>query len=258
MTLVERTLFGDIDMVQVAIDRLREFEPAEGYYGAFSGGKDSCVIKALADLADVQVDWHYNVSGIDPPELIRFIKEYHPDVDWERFDVPFLIKMRTQGFPLRQGRWCCEVYKEAGGKGRVVLTGVRRAESNRRAKRQMVEACYNSPGKRFLHVIIDWREVDVWDFIRGEKIPYCSLYDEGWSRIGCIAYCMQSAWLKRKELDRYPSMERAYIRAFEALYALRKSQGNPSVDRWGSGREMFDWWLSNEPAPKDSEGGLFD
>lgn len=41
MALVEETLFGQIDKVQTAIDRLKAFEPREGYYLAFSGGKDS-------------------------------------------------------------------------------------------------------------------------------------------------------------------------------------------------------------------------
>lgn len=35
------------DKVQVAIDRLRSFEPSDGYWLAFSGGKDSIVIKEL-------------------------------------------------------------------------------------------------------------------------------------------------------------------------------------------------------------------
>lgn len=37
-----------IDKVQRSIERLRAFEPTEGYYLAFSGGKDSVVLKALA------------------------------------------------------------------------------------------------------------------------------------------------------------------------------------------------------------------
>ena len=44
MALVEETLFGVHDKVAIALQRLRTFEPAEGYYLAFSGGKDSqCV-----------------------------------------------------------------------------------------------------------------------------------------------------------------------------------------------------------------------
>ncbi|GAH28018.1 unnamed protein product, partial [marine sediment metagenome] len=78
--LVEKTIFGEIiDKVQTAIDRLKQFEPPEGYYLAFSGGKDSIVIKELADMAGVSYDAHYNNTTIDPPELVYFIKDIYPD-----------------------------------------------------------------------------------------------------------------------------------------------------------------------------------
>ena len=35
-----------MDKVEAAIKRLQTFEPPEGYYLAFSGGKDSVVIKS--------------------------------------------------------------------------------------------------------------------------------------------------------------------------------------------------------------------
>lgn len=35
--------------VRKSIERLKAFEPEEGYYLAFSGGKDSVVCKALLD-----------------------------------------------------------------------------------------------------------------------------------------------------------------------------------------------------------------
>lgn len=41
MALLEETLFGSHDKVAIAIQRLRTFEPPEGYYLAFSGGKDN-------------------------------------------------------------------------------------------------------------------------------------------------------------------------------------------------------------------------
>lgn len=42
------------DKIEVAVQRIQEFEPKEGYYLAFSGGKDSCVIKELANMAGVK------------------------------------------------------------------------------------------------------------------------------------------------------------------------------------------------------------
>lgn len=64
-----------LDKVETAIKRLQTFEPPEGYYLAFSGGKDSVVIKALADMAGVKYDAYYNNTSVDPPELIYFIRE---------------------------------------------------------------------------------------------------------------------------------------------------------------------------------------
>lgn len=63
--------FSGKDKVEVAIDRLKSFEPEEGYHLAFSGGKDSVVIKALADMAQVKYDAHYNLTSVDPPELVQ-------------------------------------------------------------------------------------------------------------------------------------------------------------------------------------------
>lgn len=70
------------EKIKRAIILLKENEPKEGYYLAFSGGKDSCTIKELAILSGVKFDAWYNNTTIDPPELVRFIKEYHKDVKW--------------------------------------------------------------------------------------------------------------------------------------------------------------------------------
>ena len=131
------------DKVQVAIDRLKTFEPAEGYYLAFSGGKDSVVIKALADMAGVKYDAHYRVTSVDPPELVQFIKECHPDVsmdvpkdnDGNRITMWNLIPKRKIP-PTRIARYCCQTLKEDGGKGRMTITGVRWAESSNRKNNQ--------------------------------------------------------------------------------------------------------------------------
>lgn len=69
--------------VETAIERIKTFEPPEGYFLAFSGGKDSVVIKALADMAGVKYDAHYHITSVDPPELVRFVKTFD-DVSMDR------------------------------------------------------------------------------------------------------------------------------------------------------------------------------
>lgn len=131
------------DMVDKAILRLKTYEPEEGYWLAFSGGKDSCVIKALADMAGVKYTAHYSVTGIDPPELCYFIKEHHPDVIWDipkdkdgnRITMWSLIPKKKMP-PTRLARYCCEALKESQGKGKLTITGVRWAESKNRKDNQ--------------------------------------------------------------------------------------------------------------------------
>ena len=137
--MIHQLDFNGLDKVDKAILRLQTYEPKEGYYLCFSGGKDSCVIKALADMAKVKYDAHYSVSSVDPPELVRFIKDKHPDV---AFDYPRdkegkvitmwnLIPTKTMP-PTRIVRYCCQALKEQGGRGRLKVTGVRWDESTRR------------------------------------------------------------------------------------------------------------------------------
>lgn len=244
------------NLVDVTIVRLKQFEPPEGYYLAFSGGKDSIVILKIAQLAGVKFDAHYSLTTIDPPELVQFIRRHYPDVHWERPVKPLLSQIVKHGFPIRQSRWCCEYYKENGGSGRFLITGIRAAESHNRGKRQMVETCYNQPNKRFIHPIIDWTTSDVWTFIQNNKLPYCCLYDEGFTRIGCVLCPMQTVEGKARDIKRFPIMAANWKKAFVKLYEARRANGSKSVDRWKSGEEMFEWWVSNKPTEKINDNQM--
>lgn len=124
-----------------AIARLKMFEPPEGYYVAFSGGKDSQCIYHLCQQAGVKFDAHYSCTSVDPPELVQFIRQNYPDVEFEyprdangkRITMWNLIP-RKKIPPTRLVRYCCQELKESGGKDRVTVTGVRWAESIRRRR----------------------------------------------------------------------------------------------------------------------------
>ena len=148
------------DKVQVAIDRLKTFEPPEGYYLAFSGGKDSVVIKALADMAGVKYDAHYNLTSVDPPELVKFIKTFNDvkieipkDKDGHQITMWNLIPKRSLP-PTRVVRYCCQALKEEQSNGRMTITGVRWAESANR-KRNQGEVTVMKGGKTNLDELVD-------------------------------------------------------------------------------------------------------
>lgn len=137
------------EKIKKSIERLKAFEPPEGYYLAFSGGKDSVTCKALLDMAGCKYHGVYRITSVDPPELVRFIKEKHPDVKRvaPRYSNTIrdekmrgkvitmwnLIPMKLMP-PTRVVRYCCHALKEDGGAGEMVVTGVRWAESTKRAQ----------------------------------------------------------------------------------------------------------------------------
>lgn len=257
--------------VATAIGWLRAFEPEDGYWLAFSGGKDSVVIKKLAKMAGVKFEGHYSLTSVDPPELVRFILDEHPDIIVDRpKESMWQLIVRAGSPPMRMSRYCCSELKESGGIGRVTITGVRWAESVRRKAnknlvnigdkkrrselvynddnddaRRSVESCYRTK-KTMVNPIIDWTDEDVWQFIREENIPYCSLYDEGFKRLGCIGCPMASAENKARDFKRWPTYKIAYIHAFDRMIARRKERGKPVDDQFESGVTCFTWWVRKD------------
>ena len=149
-------MFGK-DMVDNAIESIQSFakifDKGEGYFISFSGGKDSVVIKKLADMAGVKYDAHYSLTTVDPPELVHFIKREYPDVIIEKptykKDGKYVkagqqitmwnLIVEKKMPPTRIARYCCQALKECAGDGRLTMTGVRRAESaNRKANQGKV------------------------------------------------------------------------------------------------------------------------
>jgi phosphoadenosine phosphosulfate reductase len=241
-----------VDRMDTAVARIQAYKPQEPYWGCFSGGKDSVVIKALAKLAGVPVDWHYNVTTIDPPELVRFIKRHHPDVTMERPKRNFFKAMVTRGIPTRRVRWCCEEFKESRSpRGATLLMGVRAAESPRRKKTWGVVTMHTKTRKNAINPIIDWPDDMVWRFIGEQGLEVCSLYDEGFKRLGCIG-CPMGRATRIAAFKRWPRYEAMWKKGVKAAWDHRQGKewfGN-KFDTW---QDLWDWWLSDRPMPKDEE-----
>ena len=129
-----------ISLLQKAERLALAYDSRGGYYLAFSGGKDSQALYHIAQLAGVQFEGHMNLTSVDPPEVIRFVKNNYPEVELIKpKDSIYNIAIKKQLLPTKTVRWCCEAYKEHAGAGKVTLIGIRRQESSRRKKRNEVE-----------------------------------------------------------------------------------------------------------------------
>ena len=235
-----------------------------GYYLAFSAGKDSQALYHIAELAGVKFEAHMNLTSVDPPEVIRFVRKYYPEVELIKPTKSiYQLAIDHQLLPTMRVRFCCKDLKEWAGAGRVTLIGIRHQESAKRAKRNEVEinnrkfsgtlegldeyrqqlkvkrakkksqkeginimnadqeqtlGCISGKESILISPIIHWTEKDVWEFLnKVMEVPHCSLYDEGWHRIGCIGCPMSSARQKHIENLRYPHVKRNWIKAIKAI-----------------------------------------
>lgn len=250
-----------------AIETLKLFKPKnEPYYGCFSGGKDSCVIKELAKIANISVEWYYNVTTIDPPELIKFMRKEHPDVKWKKSKYGnFFKRMLVQGPPTRIMRWCCREFKETSiPNHKKIIMGIRVVESTKRALTWKVVHKHWKSDSIIISPILFWRDKDVWNYIRKKEIAYCDLYDEGFTRLGCIGCPMGRRVNRVKQFARWPKFEKLYKRNFEKLWNERSGTVGRKNNEWfGSAHfscweEMWEWWLSDNSLPSDDCLGLLD
>jgi phosphoadenosine phosphosulfate reductase len=241
--LRETTFEGVIDKELVAIERIKQYEPEEGYYVAFSGGKDSIVVYDLVKRAGVKHDVHFSATTVDPPEVVKFIKTYYPEVDWIRPKKSmFQIIVKHMMLPKGNMRFCCHELKEIGGKGRTVVLGVRREESVRRRNRLVYDESKRQKGKMFLNPIVDWSEDEVWEYIHKYNIPYPCLYDEGYKRIGCILCPLQNIKGKERDKERYPKYYNAYLLAIKRMLKKREEIGKP-FRNGKTPEEVMNWWI---------------
>lgn len=243
-------------LIQRAAALLICHQPKDGdYYGCFSGGKDSIVIKELANIAKVNVKWFYHNTTIDPPEVVQFIKEHHPDVKKIQPKHGNLChRMMKRGIPTRFQRWCCEEYKEYSPPNSRMILGLRIAESPRRANQN--KNCFKEIlGKRRKNTtavlpIRLWSDESVWEFINQHKLPYPSLYDEGFSRLGCIGCPMTSKKQRLQGFKRWPRHEQLWRRCMKKVWDQKKGTINREGNEWFGSRKFDDfeglwqWWLS--------------
>ena len=106
----------------------------------------------------------------------------------------------------------------------------------------MIHSCMKW-ARRHLNPIIDWTTEEVWEFIREYNVPYCCLYDEGFTRLGCIGCPMGTVACREMEFKRYPTYKRAYIRAFDNMIEGMRGGINQPWKRGSNGEELYEWWV---------------
>jgi len=87
-------------------------------------------------------------------------------------------------------RMCCDVRKSrpldrALSGYDAWITGLRREQAATRANTQVVALDPEHNGITKIAPLASWSKAEVWDYIRDHDLPYHSLYDHGFTSIGC-------------------------------------------------------------------------
>ena len=137
---LEEKIKYSINLIKKSEPLALQYDSENGIRVAFSGGKDSMVLLDLVKRANVKYHAEMQLTSVDPPELMRFVRAQYPDVRLNPPKISFweLIKKKKM-LPTRLRRYCCQYLKEFAGAGQLTMIGIRREESIKRSKRMEVE-----------------------------------------------------------------------------------------------------------------------
>ncbi|CAO3589814.1 unnamed protein product [Absidia cylindrospora] len=151
---------------------------------SFNGGKDCTVllhlvVAVLSRLGHEKNDLLRAVYVTYPnpfPHVDEFVnvcsKRYHLDC--------VLIPVSTMGQALQQYLDICQP------KPKAIFVGIRRNDPFAENLTHFDMTDDGWPEFMRVHPIIDWSYKDIWDFLIRLRIPYCSLYDEGYTSLGSM------------------------------------------------------------------------
>lgn len=265
MTLEEK-ISKSLYLIRKAEKLALAMQPQDGFLVGFSGGKDSQVVLELVKMAGVKYRAVYNVTTNDPADNVRFIKQHYQDVEFSVPEKSFLQLIEKNGVPTMFNRWCCAKFKETAGVGYVVLTGVRKEESRKRAAYEEMEAwgksknkervvdlnkmednefrCVGGRDKFMVYPILEWTEKDVWNFIAQRSLPVNPCYKTH-KRVGCVFCPFARPKDVRAYCETHPKLKAAFIHEIE-----RYREGRKDRCVLQTAEEYFDWWISHTSLKK--------
>jgi FAD synthetase len=194
--------------LDVLANALRLYGP-QRVVSSFNGGKDAVVVMHLlrAAVAKYSHDQHLSTGSntIIQPSFIYFaITEEFPEV------LSFIQQTEAR-FQLQLLRYDCGIIQ---GLERYIhslsdpnpivafVLGTRAGDSNAAGQDVFCPSSLWMPVP-FMRVnpILKWSYGQVWKFLRDFELPYCSLYDEGYTSLGKTSDTLPNPYLRRKEVE---------------------------------------------------------
>lgn len=209
-------------------------------YALVSGGKDSLTAASVLEEAGKLSGCVAIKTGISTPDWEEFITRTCADRGWplEILETPvsYEEKVEKYGFPgpARHG-WFMNYLKGRGiykfkklHKGAALASGVRKAESSRRAVNTLPLGVWE--GVPILAPIYDWSDAEVWSYFYSKGFERAPAY----STLQISGDCLCGAFAREGELDairfHYPDV----ANRLDAIGERIKDR-HPTRCKWGWG-----------------------
>lgn len=121
------------------------------------------------------------------PEIDAFVEDCVKRYGLDLVSIPAPMKSALQ------------TYIEADPHIKAVCVGTRRTDPYGSGLKPFLPTDNGWPELMRVHAIVDWDYNDVWDFLRSLEVPYCELYDKGYTSLGGINNTAPNPALRKED-----------------------------------------------------------
>lgn len=152
---------------------------------AFNGGKDCTLLLDLLIRYINENPSKFNESEKASDLRIIYIQPQNPFDEVERFvddcKTHYNVKIQKESGNIKT---ILESVCQDNLELKAVFMGSRRTDPYCENLKELQQTDPGWPPLLRVNPILDWVCADVWNYIRSESVPYCTLYDEGYTSLG--------------------------------------------------------------------------